>query len=95
MNGDDDGVLLGQVDPSWMTDGGGISGEQSDPDFSDDTQWPTEAWSRMNDERDDLPPPPPAAGGCIADAGDPPGSGTYILGSIGGICQWISTTTCP
>lgn len=32
---------------------------------------------------------------CLTDAGDPPASGTYVLGSVDGTCQWISTTTCP
>jgi hypothetical protein len=93
MNGDNsEGLILGDVDPSWIEQGGDLRGDQSDPDFSDYTDWPTEAWSRMNDERDDLPPNP--AAGCLSDAGDPPDMGTFVLGSIDGTCQWIDTTTC-
>ncbi len=41
MNGEDEqqGPTLGDFDPSWMNDGGGVQGEQSDPDFSSQTQW--------------------------------------------------------
>ena len=31
---------------------------------------------------------------CLVAAGPPPGSGTFILGAIDGVCQWIDTTTC-
>lgn len=30
--------------------------------------------------------------GCIPTA--PPGSGTWVWGSINGVCQWIDTTDC-
>jgi len=77
--------------PDWMADGLGISGEQTDQDLGIDTQWDTNAWSDDN-QKDDFT----SAGGgdCLSTAGDPPGSGTWILGSIDGVCQWIDTTTC-
>ncbi len=90
MNGDEySGPTMNEFNPSWMEDGGGISGEQNDPDFSDNMQWDTNAWSRVEDNPDEF-----GGGGCISAAGSPPGSGTYVLGSVDGVCQWINTTTC-
>ncbi len=31
-------------------------------------------------------------GSCLPDS--PPGSGTWIWGTVDGVCQWIDTTTC-
>ena len=58
---------------------------------------PANRWSTEFDNRDylwgtgDL-----NAGGqsCLSTAGEPPDTGTFVLGSIDGECQWIDTTTC-
>ncbi len=93
MNGDDQqGPNMNEFSPSWMRDGLDISGEQNYPDFSSNQQWDTNAWSRVEDTPDEIPP---SGGSCMSDAGDPPDSGTWILGSVDGTCQWIDTTTCP
>lgn len=92
MNSDDANPNVDEFDPSWMGDGGGIQGEQTDPDWSEDAQWDTRATSEDNIIPEDFIG---AGGSCLATAGDPPGSGTWVLGSIGGTCQWIDTTTCP
>lgn len=57
------------------------------------TRWPTdvETFGAGDDQGNSAGPPR----GCMADAGDPPDSGTYVLGSVDGACQWIDTTTCP
>ncbi len=91
MNGEEYGPNLNEFSPSWMEDGGGISGEQNDPDFSDNLQWDTTAWSRVEDQ----PEGSGGTGGCISQAGSPPASGTWVLGSVDGTCQWIDTTACP
>ncbi len=88
MNGEQDGPNLNEFNPSWIEDGGGIIGEQSDSSFDNQLQWDTTAWSRDNQQQSDAS----GAGPCNPSA--PPASGTHIWGSIGGVCQWIDTTTC-
>ncbi len=93
MNGDDQqGPTMSDFSPSWMEDGLGISGEQGEPSFDSNQAWDTNAWSRVEDTQDEIPAGTDST--CLGDAGDPPGSGTWILGSIDGTCQWIDTTTC-
>ncbi len=94
MNGDDyQGPTLNEFNPSWMEDGGGITGEQGEPNFDSNQGWDTNAWSRENYAGEDFSPAG-GAGGCMSDAGDPPAMGTYVLGSIDGVCQWIGKTDC-
>ena len=45
---------LGDFNPSWMEDGGGISGEQGEPELDDYTQWDTLALSQGADDTQDL-----------------------------------------
>ncbi len=98
------GPDINDFSPSWMEDGGGLSGgSESDPNLDYEqsyliskgtisaASWETEVTSRQNQSPDDIRP---GSGGCMADAGDPPDTGTWILGSIDGTCQWIDTTTC-
>jgi hypothetical protein len=91
MNGDEQGVNLSEFDPSWLSDGGISEGQGDTPDFSDDTQWPAYARSEDQQEQDFTGA---VGGSCMSDAGDPPGSGTWFIGSIDGTCQWIDSTTC-
>lgn len=86
-----EGVNLGDYEPSWMTDGGGISGEQNQPDLDDYTPWDTTAWSRDN-QQDDFTG---GTGDASCTPSNPPESGTHFWGSIDGTCQWIDTNTCP
>ena len=95
--------------PSWIEDGYGISGPQDDYTEEDlqpwdlyagtqDQQsgpdyWSTKVTSKQNKEPEDFIGGS-ADGDCMAAAGDPPGSGTFVLGSVDGTCQWIDTTTC-
>lgn len=91
---------LDDYQPSWMDDGGGISGgAESDPydDFDQSyllhgqtvsaASWETQTTSRQN-QNDDSPAPR----GCLPDS--PPSSGTSVWGAVDGVCQWIDTTTC-
>lgn len=91
----EEGVNLSEFEPSWMEDGFGIIGEQ--PDYVDDNvrDWDTNAWTDNGEisPEDFSPPIPPVT--CLSEAGDPPGSGEYMLGSVNGTCQWIGTTNCP
>jgi|ERR1041385_1978984 hypothetical protein len=48
----DEGLILSEVDPSWMDDGLGVIGEQTDPDWSTNTQWDTIATSEDQQEQD-------------------------------------------
>ncbi len=97
---------ISDIEPSWSQDGGGLSGEQNDPDLSIGTtwdiyagtidqqsgdSWSTKVISRQNQAPED---PTPAGGGCLNDAGSPPESGTFVLGTVDGTCQWIDTTIC-
>ena len=92
MNGDDQqGPNLNEFSPSWMRDGLDIVGEQNYPDFSSNQPWDTDARTDPHDGPYDAGT---GTGGCLSDAGDPPDSGTWILGSVDGTCQWIDTTTC-
>lgn len=52
MNGD--GITLDSVDPSWMEDGLGISGDQ--PDYLDEDlqDWDTNAWSDNSQATEDF-----------------------------------------
>ncbi len=89
MNGEQDGPNLNEFNPSWLEDGGGVIGEQSDSGFDNQLQWDTTAWSRDNQQQSDAS----GAGPCTPSA--PPASGTHVWGTIAGVCQWIDTTTCP
>lgn len=80
----DEGINIGNVDPGWMSDGGGIQGEPSDPIDDDYTQWDTRAWSRDQQSQDDVAVPTCGA----------PDTGTWFWGAIDGECQWIDSTTC-
>lgn len=50
MNGDEYGPNLSDFNPSWMEDGGGITGEQGEPNFDSNAAWDTRAWSRVEDQ---------------------------------------------
>lgn len=91
MNGDT-GPDLEDFNPSFLEDGLGIIGEQPDSVEEDLQEWDMNAWSDNSQANEDFIG---AGGGCLADAGPPPATGTSVLGSVGGTCQWISTTTCP
>ncbi len=59
--------------------------------WSGGTEPGDQVWTRGGTTPDD---PTPSGGSCLSDAGDPPDSGTWILGSVDGTCQWIDTTDC-
>jgi hypothetical protein len=77
---------LHQINPNWVEDGFGVVGPQRQvipkpeqrPPPMDFTISPLAARSGEN-------PCLPAS---------PPPSGTWIWGSVDGVCQWIDTTTC-
>ncbi len=87
MNGKDQGPNLSEFTPSWMDDGQGIYGAEGEPSFDNNQQWDTNAWSRLNEDGG-------GSGGGTCTPGAPPASGTHVWGSVGGVCQWIDTTTC-
>ncbi len=96
----DYGPDVNDFNPSWMEDGGGLSGgSESDPqsDYEQSyligkgtvsaAEWETQTTSRQNQTPPDSPP-----NACIPSS--PPDSGTVVWGAIDGECQWIDTTTC-
>jgi len=54
-------------------------------------QWDTNAWTR---DTQDVGSVGGVSASCLGTAGTPPESGTFILGSVDGVCQWIDTTDC-
>ncbi len=104
MNGDEQGPILNDFTPSWMRDGDLSGGSEEGYRFNNDDSyilkgtvvsapsWDTTTTSSQNQEPDDFRPGGDTS--CMGDAGDPPDSGTYVLGSVDGTCQWIDTTTC-
>ncbi len=102
MNGD-----ISDYDSSAVTSGLSDSQPQNGPFREDDFDWDrskdgvwsggtepgNEVWTRGGTTPDD-PIPGGGSNACMDAAGDPPGSGTWILGSIDGTCQWIDTTDC-
>lgn len=88
-NGD---FTIDDFQPSWMEDGYGISGPQGDAPDEQIIQWDIDAWTDDSKQAEDFIGA--SAESCMANAGDPPESGTWILGSIDGTCQWIDTTDC-
>ncbi len=105
MNGDDQGPILSNFDPSWMRDGGGVSGDQNNPDNSSYDTWDIyagtidqqsgDSWStKVTSDQNQAPEDFISGSSCVGTAGTPPESGTSVLGSIDGVCQWIDTTTC-
>ncbi len=108
MNGEDQGPNLSDFQPSWMKDGQGIYGAEGEPDLNDFTTWDIysgsmdqqsgDSWStKVTSSQNQAPPddvPSDFGNACLSAAGDPPGSGTSVLGSVDGVCQWIDTTTC-
>ena len=89
----DEDASLDNFQPSWMEDGYGIAGPQSENIQEDVADWDTNIWSENSQANEDFTGA--RADDCMTAAGAPPGTGTYVLGSIDGVCQWINTTTCP
>lgn len=78
---------LHEVNPNWVDDGFGIVGPQR-PVIPQPLATPHPMPFLIDN---------PGRGG--AGTGDctptnPPGSGTFVWGTINGVCQWIDTTTC-
>lgn len=71
----DEGINIGDVDPQWMRDGYGITGDQGDPVDDDYTQWDTRAWSR-DDQKEDFTGA--VGGGFTVQTRDGGGFGTII-----------------
>ncbi len=95
------GPDVNDYNPSWMEDGGGLSGgSESDPNLDNyqsyllrgttvsAASWDTQTTSAQNQSPEDNRAGP----GC--DPGAPPSTGTWIFGVVGGECQWINTTEC-
>lgn len=99
MNGEE-GINVGDFNPSFLEDGYGVSGlsPMEAPFVQDTTDYvidPTLEAPEVVDTSDSVQDDnQPIGNACLAEAGDPPGSGTYVLGSVNGTCQWIDTTTC-
>ncbi len=92
---------INDFEPSWMDDGGGLSGgAETSPDFEFEqsyllhgstvsaASWETQTTSRQNQSPEDTSP----ARGCIP--ASPPDTGTWVWGTVDGECQWIDTTAC-
>ncbi len=96
MNGDEySGPTMSEFNPSWMEDGGGITGEQGEPSFDSNAAWDTNAWSRQNmDQGDPFSP----STECIPE-GSPDTSKIYVKAThfVDGqwTCYWLETTICP
>ncbi len=85
--------MVHQIQPNWVVDGYGIRGPQRQviqPDIRKDPMTFGLPIPSQPIQTDD-----PSGNPCMEAAGDPPGSGTWVLGSVDGTCQWIDTTTCP
>ena len=53
MSGDE--ILLGDFDPEWMSDGGGITGGNDDFDMDEGgRQWDTTCYSQQNQAPEDF-----------------------------------------
>ncbi len=93
MNGDEyQSPNVSDFNPSWMEDGGGIIGEQTEPDFSSNQAWDTNAWSRQNDgPQDDT-----GVSNCTP-GDDTSKSYVQVKQYVDGHwkCIWTETTTCP
>lgn len=89
----DDGPNMGDFHPSWISDGGGISGgEEREPNFDDYTDWDTNARTEgIDDDYDQT-----SSGDCTPPGGDT--SKIYVKAThyVDGQwqCYWIDTTTC-
>lgn len=99
-NGDENNIDLEGFAPSWLEDGGGVSGlsPRQAPFVEDTTDYildPSTELPDLSDTSDNVQDDSVTTNSCLANAGPPPNSGTWILGSIGGTCQWIDTTVCP
>lgn len=86
-NGDFD---FGAYQPSFLEDGYGISGPQTNYVEEDLQDWDLNAWTDQSQANEDFISGP--SGAC--NPGDPPPIGTWIFASVDGVCQWIDTTTC-
>ncbi len=88
MNGDDYGPTLSDFSPSWMKDGGGVSGQDRTPNLDDYQDWASnvgsfvvtdqDAWSRDNRSAEDS-----GAGGFtvkVDATGDFAGGETMVVG---------------
>ncbi len=98
------GPSLDEFNPSWMEDGGGVSGGSERGDtlesntsydlnsVTDASAYDMSVWSRQNQEPPDVPNK-----GCTP-AGSPDTSKVYVkTTSYNGtkwVCDWTETTTC-
>lgn len=72
---------------------------ETDTSLGDSTYQLDDNWGRWDTDAKSANPQDPGdfrgtGGSCMGTAGDPPEMGTYVLGAIDGVCQWISTTDC-
>lgn len=78
-----------QINPNWVEDGHGIVGPQRQIVPKENAR-PSPIEFGIDNSRNSVGS---ETGPCDPIA--PPGSGTYVWGSVDGVCQWISTTECP
>ncbi len=78
---------LHQINPNWVEDGYGIVGPQRQITRQSATPASMEFGVNNNSSPNQGPNAP-----CAPDP--PPDMGTWVWGTIDGVCQWIDTTTC-
>jgi len=76
-----------QIQPNWVEDGFGVVGPQRQV-----IPRPTLQPPRMDFGIDNSRPTAGSTSNCAPSA--PPGTGTWVWGTVDGVCQWIDTTTC-
>lgn len=83
------GRALHQINPNWVEDGFGIVGPQR-PIVPREQPQPHPVRFGIDNSRPVLP-----GDNTACTPSGPPSSGTWVWGSVEGVCQWIDTTTCP
>jgi len=77
---------LHQINPNWVEDGYGVVGPQRQVIPKPQPQPPRMDFG-IDNSRVNIP-----TSQCSPST--PPEEGTWIWGSVDGVCQWIDTTTC-
>jgi len=77
---------LHQINPNWVEDGYGVVGPQRQVIPQAPLRPPSMEFGIDNSR------PPNTQTSCAPST--PPASGTWLWGTVDGVCQWIDTTTC-
>jgi hypothetical protein len=85
-------VDIRNINPNWIADGYGVRGPQKQSGVEERAR-PLDIPLAFDNSRNAPPTIPSSA--CAPTPRDPSETGTWVWGSVDGVCQWIGTADCP